>query len=180
MLCLLCKLKVHYCVYCWTLPWLFPVNFPTCTLYSPVHVQLIIRSPGSIVSIVTRLCTGWSTVQLLAAARDFFLSNCPAWAWDAPSLLFHDNFGLFLPTVKWPRHEADQSPQPGAEFQNEWSCTSVLHSCLHCIYGENFIFYFFILVILCEKDILWSSPWYKCIQSCWVQIFSSVPCSHPH
>ena len=168
MLCLLCKLKVQYCVYRWTLPWTIPFDFLrifTSTSYSPVHVQLIIRNQDSMVGIVTRLCAGWSRVQFLAGARDFSLSKLSRLGLGPTQPLISWQLWVVSSGAKWPGHGADRSPQPSADFQNEWSCTSVLPSCPHCVYGENFTFYFFILVIFCEKGILWSSPWYKCIQS---------------
>jgi hypothetical protein len=123
-----------------------------------------IACPDSIVGVVTKLYGGWSSVQLLAAARDFFLVQIvQAGPGTHPASYSVTTLCCSPPGVKWPWHEADQSPQPRAEFQNELSCTSSPPSCLHCVYGENFTFYFFILVIFCEKEILWSSPWYKCI-----------------
>ena len=46
------------------------------------------------------------------------------------SLLFNGCRDSFL-WLKRPGREADYSPPPSVEVENEWSCTSILSICLH-------------------------------------------------
>ena len=83
------------------------------------------RSQGSIISIVNRLCAGWSWVQTLTGASGFFFSSPQCWyhLCGPLSLLFSGYWELF-PAGKVVRCAADHSCLTSADVKNEWSYIS--------------------------------------------------------
>jgi hypothetical protein len=67
-----------------------------------------------------------------AAAQPFRLPNVQICSEPPPSFLVRGIGRSFL-GVERPGREAELSPSSSAKVTNEWSCTSVPHTCLHSV-----------------------------------------------
>jgi hypothetical protein len=78
--------------------------------------------PGSSVRIMSgyRLENRAIEVRSLAEAKGFFLLPlCPDRLWGLPSLLHNGYWGFFPEAKAWPGRDADHSPTPSADVENE-------------------------------------------------------------
>jgi hypothetical protein len=82
--------------------------------------QYLLRSEDSVVSIVTRLCTGCprNNPVVSRCKRVFSSLECSSGFWDQPSLLFNVHPGSFPQGVRKLRCEADHSPPSSVKVKN--------------------------------------------------------------
>lgn len=76
-------------------------------------------------------------ITLLSGARVFFLLQSGPFRLGCPPRLWY--YGLFS-ECKAARYEIPHKPQSSALAKNDWSCTSILHICLHDV-DSDFTFY---------------------------------------